>query len=366
MSDSEYEYEDGQTLGFTGVSLGFAGQEASKCELSPLVNHIGGSPIWFNEQGPDPSIHTCLACKKPMDLLCQLYCPWPDKNYDRALYVFACTDPKCFRKDGSVRAIRGVEKNASVEKRIAEETEPERPESNIVPALGNLGDMLFGSKPSEAVDSESSDTEKHDPVNEVQGKSDKKRKEGSSVFFKTKKRSFISVVGKYLCRHIAVDDEYIEEQPIDAKYANVEIEEAGPENTDSSNDKPNANGASGGIDELPINEAQMRGDPVFSSFVNVVENNPDQILRYNIGLKPVFYSGKDDIPKKLSSLKNQSLELQLMPQLISDLETDDMIAEGMEWGSIYVATDKNDTLPTLNENGVGYTEEWVGVQWEQE
>ena len=54
-----------------------------------------------------------------------------------------------------------------------------------------------------------------------------------------------------------------------------------------------------------------------------------------------------------------------MPHAITMLERDDVGLDGMEWGTIIVASCT--CVPRwVDEDGVGYVEEWVGVQWEQQ
>lgn len=40
--------------------------------------------------------------------------------------------------------------------------------------------------------------------------------------------------------------------------------------------------------------------------------------------------------------------------------------EGMDWGTVIVGVCAEDCVPGgVEEGGVGYLEEWVGVQWEE-
>ena len=57
-------------------------------------------------------------------------------------------------------------------------------------------------------------------------------------------------------------------------------------------------------------------------------------------------------------------ELQLVPGLIYQLERDEDISleDGMEWGTIVVATCSNNCGEP---GGVSFREEWAGVQWEE-
>ena len=42
----------------------------------------------------------CKHCQSPMELLVQLWCPFEDSPYDRALYVWGCAKSGCQRRDG--------------------------------------------------------------------------------------------------------------------------------------------------------------------------------------------------------------------------------------------------------------------------
>lgn len=61
--------------------------------------------------------------------------------------------------------------------------------------------------------------------------------------------------------------------------------------------------------------------------------------------------------------RERCFEFQIMPTAISVLEGDDVGFDGMEWGTIIVGSCL--CVPkSLDANGVGWVEEWVGVQWE--
>ncbi|KAK7678866.1 hypothetical protein QCA50_018168 [Cerrena zonata] len=134
----------------------------------------------------------------------------------------------------------------------------------------------------------------------------------------------------------------------------------------------------------------MLDDKYFENFTNVVKHNPSQILRYDLGGKPLLYNGKDEVAKKFiieegkdfnvpnpgyNPSSKRQFELQLMPQTIMNLEQlEDSnniaindILNGMSWGTIIVCTDIEDYIPEENfdENHVGYIEDWCGVQWEE-
>jgi pre-rRNA-processing protein TSR4 len=117
-------------------------------------------------------------------------------------------------------------------------------------------------------------------------------------------------------------------------------------------------------------------DEVFQRFSDIVEYNPLQVLRYDLGGSPLLFTSKDDVATKITKklVPNpgynpssfRQFELQVMPKTIIDFEKNNIdINGGIEWGTIIVYTDKEDFVPILDQNHVGYVEEWVGVQWEE-
>jgi len=109
------------------------------------------------------------------------------------------------------------------------------------------------------------------------------------------------------------------------------------------------------------------------------------VLRYERKGVPLLYSRDDGIGKLLSSKtaaidismnripscglcgSGKVFELQLMPHTITILEEGQETAaldEGMVWGTIIVGTCGEDCDVSGSKTGVGYVEEWVGVQWE--
>ena len=56
-----------------------------------------------------------------------------------------------------------------------------------------------------------------------------------------------------------------------------------------------------------------------------------------------------------------------MPQAIAELEAEEEGLEGMEWGTVIVGVCERDCSERgVGAGEVGWVEEWVGVQWEEE
>lgn len=145
-------------------------------------------------------------------------------------------------------------------------------------------------------------------------------------------------------------------------------------------------------------------DPAFQKFVDTVSQNPTQVVRYDAsGSSALLYSSRDAVTQALASSgpggangipinpltrEPRHVEFQIMPHAITVLEEaeveaqadadasatqedrrkkaiQDALTNGMDWGTILVATPVVDTMPGLDETGVAYCEEWVGVQYEQ-
>lgn len=351
MSDSDNDFDDIEA-GLTSVKLGFAEKGVLQSDLSVHGNHIGGPPVWIENKAPAPTLLNCKVCDKTLELLAQLSCPLPDKDYDRVLYILTCIDPNCRRKEGSVRAIRGIESNEKVRQRIAKEIEESRPENSLVPENPKIYDSLFSSGSSQTVSN---------PFGDIsltfQTKSELSATNPPTDKMRSSKINVRRTQGKFLCKSLTVEEEYLELPNNEKQLKDMEIEQM-----DSDADLGQGAGKSSEISSA--RELEARTDSAFAHFVEIVESNPEQVLRYERGLKPLLYSEKDGVAQKLKNLESKTLEVQLMPHLISELETQDMILDGMEWGSIFVATDKQDSLPKLDDRGIGYIEEWVAVQWE--
>lgn len=164
------------------------------------------------------------------------------------------------------------------------------------------------------------------------------------------------------------------------KYKDL-IEKADP----SESKKERSMSSSSGTSSAALNPenskiAHMLNDKHFENFSSTVGHNPSQVLRYSLGGKPLLYSGKDDVAKAFTTStipdpaynpsSSRQFELQLMPKAIIDLEKNgyNLVADilaGMSWGTITVATDTLDFMPSLDENHVGYVTEYCGVQWEE-
>ena len=152
-------------------------------------------------------------------------------------------------------------------------------------------------------------------------------------------------------------------------------------------------GSSGKDDEKDAFESTI--DKTFQKFADRLAQNPEQVLRYEFGGSPLLYSKTDLVGKLFSSsassaseskIKTASrlghgtkiprcpncnasrvFELQLVPQAIAELEIEEEGLEGMEWGTVILGVCEKDCAERgVRAGEVGWVEEWVGVQWEED
>ncbi|GME72331.1 unnamed protein product [Ambrosiozyma monospora] len=172
--------------------------------------------------------------------------------------------------------------------------------------------------------------------------------------------------------------------PIPSNIMPSELDDSG-EKASQGSSKSSKNSKPGKLSPEQQEIAKMLDDPTFNHFTSILSYNPSQVFRYDLNGSPLLYSGSDSVAK-IFNIKNKGqaripsqpgatkrFELQLMPKAIYDLESGcgdeiDILKDGMEWGTIIVATDEKDYVDVnqFDENSVAYVEEWCGVQWEEE
>jgi pre-rRNA-processing protein TSR4 len=131
-------------------------------------------------------------------------------------------------------------------------------------------------------------------------------------------------------------------------------------------------------------------DKTFQKFADRLAQNPEQVIRYEFKGQPLLYSKHDDVGKLFAGLgkdvvkvttasvngnriprcgncgAGRVFEVQLTPHAIMELEREETSIDGMEWGTIIVGVCERDCQQKGIEDGwVGYVEEWAGVQWEE-
>ena len=150
-------------------------------------------------------------------------------------------------------------------------------------------------------------------------------------------------------------------------------------------DEPNGSSSGGGgKEDKEVYESSI--DKTFQRFADRLSQNPEQVIRYEFKGQPLLYSKTDAVGKLFSHASGggdtkvkisgggrgmekcgncgarRVFEVQLTPHAIMELEKEGEGFDGMEWGTIVVGVCEKDCG---KEGEIGYFEEWIGVQWEE-
>lgn len=175
---------------------------------------------------------------------------------------------------------------------------------------------------------------------------------------------------------------------VDADYEILEKEEQVAIPTPTMDLDELAGGGGGGKEDKEVYESTI--DKTFQRFADRLAQNPEQVIRYEFRGQPLLYSKHDAVGKLLGASSERGnekvvtsngsggkiprcgncgagrvFEVQLTPHAIMELERDEEGLDGMEWGTIVMGVCERDCQARGVEVGVGYLEEWVGVQWEE-
>lgn len=342
-------------------------------------------------------------------------------GHDRRLYVFTCRRKTCRRKKGSVRALRGVRISESATKdRRKEKTKVEAKLEQLKPAV-NLGESLFGAKPSAASKSANPfsiageayanpfstapSTTQSNPfsaaglgtVSELATKPPQKPSSPSSNLPRTFAETPNINIDSPQFGPPPPPEPWPKESDLPPSYPFYYLADADYETLDKVEESPiptqtmdlDEGGGSGSQKEdKDVYESTI--DKTFQKFADRLAQNPEQVIRYEFKGQPLLYSKHDAVGKALSGGSHQKnekvaitsgsssgiprctncgagrvFEVQLTPHAIMELEREESSIDGMEWGTILVGVCEKDCQQKGVEKGAGYIEEWAGVQWEE-
>lgn len=173
---------------------------------------------------------------------------------------------------------------------------------------------------------------------------------------------------------------------VDAEYEVLDPEPANPSrNAAASGNMEVDSSPPEGKQDKDVFESNM--DSAFQRFADRVGQNPEQAIRYEFAGAPLLYSRADATGRLLAAPSGgttkvgtaggmprcgicggpRCFEVQLMPNAIAELESEEPGTDGMEWGTVIVGVCKADCVPpsAAGSSDVGYAEEWAGVQWEE-
>ncbi|QSL66821.1 hypothetical protein MERGE_001208 [Pneumocystis wakefieldiae] len=369
-------------MGTKPVLLAFPDEctRADDLASNPLVTRLGGFPIGLDRLTKPPlKFSKCRNCNKIMPLILQSYAHIDNIDYDRVIYVWACCHRHCQYKEGSIRAIRGI-LYGKKENTKAKHFLNHKFHHNSLESLENT---LFNT-PFSASFQASNPFRMNLP----------KRTEQNSSALSNLPESNISVsqidsFSYQSASQYKIDEIEAEEWPPDNEILQYHVKilrivEENEQNLEELTEKLKIenfkekfvkdNEKDEWFGEIFEESTLEKG---FRMFMKRIRANPQQCVRYNRKGQPLYYSLKDLLAKKIKFSGSENplgkcqlcnsqniFELQIMPNAINILEENVSIGD-MLWGTIIIGTCSNDCIPNLNDKGIGYAEEWVGVQWEE-
>ncbi|CZT42462.1 related to rat apoptosis protein RP-8 [Rhynchosporium secalis] len=404
----------------TNVLLGYASKEAS----DDTISYLGGRPTWLDPTTPpSAALAKCKVCNDLMVLILQLNGDLPEHfpGHERRLYVLTCRRKTCRRKEGSVRVLRGVRITETVnKKKEIKPAEPRAEKQSTKPAV-DLGAALFGGNPFS-----NSNTNSANPfsTNSASGPSNPFSPPSSSLnnpfaapgSVNTPKpaekpappTSPVADLPKTFASALSLNidtlkfgplpppEPWPQESELPAAYPLYYLADADYETLDKIEDLPlptqtmeidEGSGSGNQKEDKDVYESTI--DKTFQRFADRLSQNPEQVIRYEFKGQPLLYSKHDAVGKLLSGSgkgnekvttasvngnhiprcgncgAGRAFEVQLTPHAIMELEKDEMSLDGMEWGTILVGVCEKDCQQKGVYNGVGFVEEWAGVQWEE-
>ncbi|KAM9315925.1 programmed cell death protein 2 [Gastrophryne carolinensis] len=328
----------------TVVELGFL-QEAEPWRLrSPqFPSKVGGRPAWLGEAGvPGPEALQCGLCGKPLAFLLQVYAPCTG-SFHRSIFLFCCRDAQCHQV---------------AENRCFKVFRNQLPRKNDIYSYGPPPD----SPPPAGEDGVRFQLKCGLRLCRVCGcLGPKTCSKCHRINYCSKQHQLMDWKSQH--KQLCSEQFNVQSVPVpDHGFLFPEYEiVTEPEETDY--DREDSMGMDmetltsdelsscieSSMDELKLDEEELtcmakretKEDKAFSSFKKRISCEPEQILRYCKGGKPLWLSlqhvpDEDDISNCACGAK-RVFEFQVMPQLLNHLRVDNL-GESIDWGVLAVYT----------------------------
>ncbi|XP_031567317.1 programmed cell death protein 2-like [Actinia tenebrosa] len=364
------------------VELGFVEKPENSITLSSpfFPSKVGGKPSWLDlENLPPLQLLSCKSCKKQMVFLLQVYAPVheDERCFHRTVFVFCCKDGKCHKKDSS-EAFLALRNQLPRKNKFYSSTAPPifvegetvtlktldsrfRPRNFacLCETCGCLGDKKCSQ--CHAVSYCCRDHQVFDWKAGHRKKCSKLAEELASGKVK------VDMQSKSTNKLLFPEFEIITEP----EPSEVESEERSEKERMKDFEKITKKLDQvdlGGQDDKELEKLAMAGkedilaDKQFRVFKKRITRQPDQMLRYQRGAKPLFVSKQhqpsNELIPKCSCGANRQFEFQIMPQLLNHLGVDS-VEESIDWGTILIYT----CTKNCESDTVAYHEEFV---WKQD
>lgn len=361
------------------------------------LGKVGGKPSWLNPVAlPNSDKLLCQFCSKPMAFLIQIYATNPsdpDFCFHRTLFVFICKDPECCKTNdiGNMRAFRCQLPRDNhfyaSDRALDPDMDGDIPDPLAQPSYPNLCFVCgchatkkcgrcetkwYCSRAHQAVDWPShkkncgnTDIESENKaVENIHNEIDPKEiPTNDGVWAKSKHSIPINpfVFGEY---GIDMDTEWIPSSILNGDSDSDDDEEPDEKQMQEykkylETHKTENNEIS--TAELEEAEDSVKKDNAFKRFSQIVSMNPEQILRYERGGRPLLAtdnaSPPECVPNCMLCGASRQFEMQLMPHLLSLIEVDS-VGKSIDWGTVMLfSCSQNCRIPND-----GYAEEFLFKQ----
>lgn len=384
------------------VYLGFGSYIDPDMRYSLLSHYfplgkVGGKPSWLNPVCLPPSnLILCQVCSQPMAFLLQVYATDPsDPEYcfHRTLFYFICKNPKCSRVNdaSNVRAFRCQlpRENSFYSPEALDVADGEVPDPCAQPhyphlclvcgclatkKCGRCESAWYCSREHQALDWKSSHKKvcsKPDQVKEPASDSTVSAENNAVVNQESPVDDGVWAKPKRSVPDNAfVFGEYGIE--MDVVYTPRSIDESDSDDTDDEEpderqmdefrkylEKHQDNDAYAALEE-EVEEAVTK-DSTFKRFSKITALQPEQILRYDKGGRPLLATDHAPAPESIPNCPlcgaPRRFEMQLMPHLLSLIEVDS-IGQSIDWATLMLFTCSQNCRISDD----GYTEEFLFKQ----
>ncbi|KIM21253.1 hypothetical protein M408DRAFT_304973 [Serendipita vermifera MAFF 305830] len=323
-SDEDQSSGDERGEGYTSVHLGIPSDAIDNEEdiQDPYVSRIGGTPAFLSYPHPSPDASKCKVCNSPSELLVQILCNLEDNPFERVLYVWGCSKSTCQKKDGAIRAWRGLKLDEKYARRLKRKQEKKvelakqkaapaattpahnpfstgvsnpfsnngsNPFSSDIQSLG-FGDQIMGFASTESSAPTILSTKPDESSSDEESTSDEDGDDG------TNEESELNTVTKKMGEaSLGPSVDWSKQPAYTPIYLETESEYLPP--------PPKLKGASkavgdvnkgGGGDDWgkEVWEDSPNLDGVFVRFTARLDARPSQCVRYDLGGQPLFYQNE--------------------------------------------------------------------------
>ncbi|KAG0004047.1 hypothetical protein BGZ80_008730 [Entomortierella chlamydospora] len=313
-------------------------------DVDPYITKIGGVPSWLDQDMPAPSKYgICGACGKNLYLILQAYVPLERSPYDRVVYVWACNQRLCMRKNGSFRVIRALKLNPEYAQKLEKKSKPAAAPApitapGVVTAVNpfaasgafDMGSALFGGSgsgfnpfappsstvnpfappmgfgvgaPAPAVISFASITSTNVPKEDPSSDSEEEEEEEDVASESTEwpenlpafDPHYLYITEEVLEKSDSIDDD------ISQRYGHLlALEEAAADGDDEDGAGGSGSGGATWSGEAYEKAALPKGvDKAFQKFTERVQSWPEQCVRYDFPGVPLLFSYSDRTAQSL-------------------------------------------------------------------